>query len=193
MILPRLRQGFDSPYPLMLISLFAKITRQRNLERKIARKDNGVYLHLLFPISVAFLLTFVIARLISHIDPTFYIQVVEDLHIHHYAYGIFILAIAGYLALANSSPRDRYLISLLYGFGLGLVFDEFGFWLHLTDETAARFSYDGVLILAALFLLLISSETGMNMWQAHFSRKRHVRNDPVLAASKEFFEPFPGV
>ena len=170
----------------MLFSIFSKITRQKTLSDKISHHQSGVYVVLLFPITVAFLLTFLIARLISHIDPHFYIQIVEDLHIHHYAYGIFILSVSGYLALAATKPRHKYLISLMHGVGLGMAFDEFGLWLRLTDETTARFSYDGALILGALFFLLVSAETGIKAWQSHFSRKPKGPNpapDPIQDTS----------
>lgn len=163
----------------MLFGLFSKITREKTLSEKMANSDAGVYLYILFPIAVAFLLTFGGARLISHYHPDFFIKVVQDLHIHHYSYGVFVLAMAGYIALVNESPRDRYLTSLLYGLGLGLVFDEFGMWLRLTDETAARWSYDGVVVLIGFFILMISAESGMRVWNRHFGKKKPIIEAPV--------------
>ncbi|MBU1148473.1 hypothetical protein KKI23_00100, partial [Patescibacteria group bacterium] len=64
-------------------------------------------------------------------------------HVHHFAYGIFVLAISGYLALIFDGPRAKYLISLLHGFALGLTFDEYWFWIRLSDDDPARWSYDG--------------------------------------------------
>lgn len=87
-----------------------------------------------------------------------------------------VLAASGYLALVNNRPRDTYLISLLHGFGLGLAFDEFGMWLRLTDETAARFSYDGITILTGLFFLIISAEAGVKAWQKYILKK-NVKTD----------------
>ncbi|HZZ99783.1 MAG TPA: hypothetical protein VFK07_03730 [Candidatus Paceibacterota bacterium] len=166
----------------MLFGLFSKLTRKEMISRKFAIGDDDVYLYVLFPIAVAFLLTFMVARLISHIDPFFYLHIVPGLHIHHYSYGIFVLAISGYLALAARNPRDKYLISLLHGFGLGLAFDEFAIWLKLANDSANRFSYDGVVILIGLFLLLISMESGLRVWRKHFGRKTYT---PELASEAE--------
>ena len=157
----------------MLFSIFSKITQRDALTKKIVTKDSGVYLYILFPIAVAFLIAFTGARIISHIDPSFYIHILEDVRIHHFAYGIIILAASGYLALVNNDPRSKYLIALLHGLGLGLAFDEFGIWLRLSDNSTARFSYDGVVVLIAFFILMISAESGSRAWSRHFGKKKH--------------------
>ena len=141
--------------------------------------EESVYFYILFPIAVSFLLTFVAARLISHVAPDFFLHIVPGLHIHHYSYGFLVLAISGYLALVNNSPRDTYLISLLHGFGLGMSFDEFGIWLRLQDDSSARFSYDGVIILIGIFFLIISAEAGVRAYQKYIL-KREPRRKVVL-------------
>lgn len=154
----------------MLFSIFSKITRKKAVTERL-EKDESVYIYLLFPIAVAFLLTFIGARVISRFSPHFFLHIIPGFHIHHYLYGFLILAASGYLALVNNSPRDTYLISLLHGFGLGLAFDEFGFWLNLTDNSSARFSYDGVAILVGLFFLIISIEAGIKAWHKYVLKK----------------------
>lgn len=160
----------------MLFSIFSKITRRDVL---IQKRDTSIYVHILFPIAVAFLITFGGARLLSHYYPMFFIEIVNDLHIHHFAYGIIVLVLSGYLALVNSSPRAKYLIALLHGFGLGLAFDEFGIWLRLSAENSARWSYDGIIVLIALFFLVVSAESGTRVWRYHFGKK-HSKKEPVL-------------
>ena len=157
----------------MLFSIFSKITQRDALTKNIVANHSSVYLYILYPIAIAFLIAFIGARIISHIDPNFYIHILEDVRIHHFAYGIIILAASGYLALINNGPRSKYLIALLHGLGLGLVFDEFGIWLRLSDNSAARFSYDGVVVLIAFFILMISAESGSRVWNRHFGKKRH--------------------
>ncbi|MBX4189826.1 hypothetical protein KW791_00800 [Candidatus Parcubacteria bacterium] len=179
----------------MLFGIFSKITRRKILDEKITNSEPGVYLYIVFPIAVAFLITFIVARVISHVSPNFFIHIVPNLHIHHYSYGIFVLTISGYLALASDKARDKYLISLMHGVGLGLAFDEFGLWLKMSDDDPTRWSYDGVLILTALFFLLLSAETGMKMWRRHFGLKKpwtEPRIEPVLEPEKPAFEPPSG-
>ena len=157
----------------MLLNIFSKITRRDTLTQKMAASDRGIYLYILFPIAVAFLITFGGARILSYFYPEFFIRIVDDLHIHHFAYGILILATSGYLALVNESPRSRYLIALLHGVALGLAFDEFGIWLRLSDTSSDRWSYDGLLVLIAFFVLMISAESGSQAWNRHFGKKRN--------------------
>ncbi len=156
----------------MLFGIFSKITQRDALTKKITARDSGVYLYILFPITVAFLIAFTGSRIISHVDPTFFLHIVKGVHIHHFAYGILLLAASGYLALVNNSPRSKYLIALLHGLGLGLAFDEFGIWLRLSDNSSARFSYDGVVVLIAFFILMISAQSGSRVWRRHFGKKK---------------------
>jgi len=103
-----------------------------------------------------------LARFVSLVAPGFNITI-ADIHIHHFVWGISVLAISGYLALVFDGSQAKFLISLLYGLGLGLAFDEFAFWLKLTDDDPARWSYDGFLIVAAVIFLIISAKPGVKM------------------------------
>ena len=179
--------GFDSHYPLMLLNIFSKITRKNKVTESLER-DEPVALYLLFPIAVAFLITFSGARLISHYTPDFFIRIIPGIRVHHYSYGFLVLAASGYLAMVNNRPRETYLISLLHGFGLGMAFDEFGIWLRLTDDSAARFSYDGVTILVGLFFLIISADAGIKAWRKHVLRKT-LRNRSILASKEALDSP----
>ena len=66
------------------------------------------------------------------------------MHIHHYVYGIFILAIAGYLAMIFKGDRATSWIALLYGLGIGLTFDEFGMWLSPPFQRGTRWNTGGL-------------------------------------------------
>ena len=119
---------------------------------------------LIFPIAFSFLLTFIGSRIFSHFAPSFYLFEVEPgLRVHHFTYGFFILAIAGYLALIHTGSRAKYLVALLMGFGLGLAFDEFGMWLRLHDNDSARWSYDGFNIIVGFFFLVLFARPGIRL------------------------------
>ena len=76
------------------------------------------------------------------------------MHIHHYVYGIFILTIAGYLALIFKSQGATSWIALLFGLGVGLTFDEFGMWLNPPFQRGARWNMNGLeFVIIALALL----------------------------------------
>lgn len=137
----------------------------RSIHYKVSNNEAGLYLSLVFPITTAFLITFGVSRLISHVAPWLYLPILPDVRIHHYSYGIIVLAAAGYLSLIFSGPRAKYLLSLFYGFGLGLAFDEFAMWLRLRDDDPARWSYDGFLFIIGIFLLIISARSGVRLFR----------------------------
>src|SRR5256885_14321348 len=105
---------------------------------------------------LSFLLTFVLARLVSilmtlHRMPNIYLHV-RDTHVHHLNYGIFLLAGVGAYLLFSSGPAAPA-AAVVYGIGLGLTFDEFGMWLHLNGDYWQRASFDAVIVLAATLCL----------------------------------------
>jgi len=145
---------------MFILNIFSRM--HRAIRHKVTTQEPGLYVSLTFPIAVAFLITFILARFVSLMAPGLNITI-AGIHVHHFVWGISVLAISGYLALIFGGPRAKYLISLLYGFGLGLAFDEFAFWLKLIDDDPARWSYDGFLIVAGIIFLIISAKPGVKM------------------------------
>jgi hypothetical protein len=108
-------------------------------------------------IAFAFILTAVGARVFSLVLPGVHWEPVPGMHIHHYVYGIFILAIAGYLAMIFKGARATSWIALLYGLGIGLTFDEIGMWLNPSFQRGTRWNMGGlefVIIVLALVGLI---------------------------------------
>jgi hypothetical protein len=107
----------------------------------------------------AFLFTFMTARIIVFLIlarriPDIYLFV-GGTHVHHLNYGIFLLSgVGAYLLLARPTSRRIYWVSLLYGIGLALTFDEFGMWLHLGGSYWQRASFDAVVVITAFLTLL---------------------------------------
>ena len=134
---------------------------REGIRRKVVNKEPGLYISLVFPIAFAFLITFTASRVFSHFFPQLYIQWSPGLRVHHFAYGFFVLAVVGYLALVFNGPKAKYGIALLLGFGLGLAFDEFGMWLKLKDDEITRWSYDGFNLVVGFFFLLLSAKQGI--------------------------------
>ena len=145
---------------MFILNIFSRM--HRSIKHKVSTQEPGLYISLTFPIAIAFLITFAGARIISYLIPDLGLFI-GDFRVHHYTWGIFVLAVSGYLALVFDTPGAKYLISLLHGFGLGLAFDEFAFWLKLTDDDPARWSLDGFLIVVGLILLIISAKAGVRM------------------------------
>src|SRR3989338_538871 len=145
--------------------LLSKITGKNIIRDKIEHSEAGLYFYLVFPIAFAFLLTFMIARIMNTLAPDFWLVNLAVGHVHHFAYGIFVLALSGYFALIFNGPRGKYLVALLHGLGLGLTFDEYWFWIKLSESNLDRWSYDGLLIVLGFFFLIISARRGLKMLQ----------------------------
>ena len=113
----------------------------------------------------SFLATFAVARLfvylvLGHFLPNFFLNI-RGVHIHHFTYGVVILAGAGlYLLLKRPEPNARAFLWLTfcYGIGLGLTFDEFGMWVRLEDNYWIRQSYDAIIIVTLILLNIIYSK-----------------------------------
>ena len=113
-----------------------------------------------FLILISFLLTFLAVRFITHsIRDQRFRRIFHNVggkggrHIHHLVWGILLLLISGYLALAFDPDRARNLLSILFGIGAALTLDEFALWLNLEDVYWAkqgRSSVDAVIVFATL-------------------------------------------
>ncbi len=106
--------------------------------------------------ALAVAVTVVVARMLNFIYPRTHLPLIPGMRIHHYVFGIFILTIAGYLALLFKSPRATFAIGLLYGLGVGLTFDEFGFWFNPPRVVMAggtRWQYKGILVITSFFVV----------------------------------------
>lgn len=121
-----------------------------------------------FLILVSFLVTFLIIRIITHLQKA---QIIGNqhgaVHIHHMVPGIILLLISGFLGISFwSNEKLRRVTAVLFGIGAALTIDEFALWLFLKDVYWAkegRDSVDAVIIVAILltasFLLTDFSHT----------------------------------
>jgi hypothetical protein len=82
-------------------------------------------------------------------------------------YGIFMITLAGYCALALKGPRATFWIALLYGCGAGFTFDELGMWLNSSISPRLRWDRDGLaigvfaLVIAGLFSIGIKKKSAL--------------------------------
>jgi hypothetical protein len=133
--------------------------------------DTGREPHFLF--FVAFLLTFGFIRTSTHMIRA---QVswwpgnvsVGGTHIHHLVWGILLILISGYIAVAIAPESPwREVVAVFFGIGTGLTLDEFALWLNLKDvywEKEGRKSIDAVIIASAVSgVLLISLRSWIDL------------------------------
>ena len=153
----------------------------RTITEHYRRQLRGTGREARFLIAVAFFLTFGVVRFITYSIRYHWLPFLHDnvtksgLHIHHFVYGIIILLIVGYLALAFPEQQGKRIIlfSLLYGIAAALTLDEFAIWLNLEDVYWAkqgRESLDAAAIVATLFLI---AGTGAPFWSALWKDRTH--------------------
>lgn len=119
---------------------------------------------------IAFLITFGFIRTSAHMIRA---QVkwwpgnveVGGTHIHHLVWGIILLLITGYVAIAIRPPSPwQEVDAVFFGIGTGLTLDEFALWLNLKDvywEQEGRRSIDAVIIAAAISGMVL---IGFSAW-----------------------------
>jgi hypothetical protein len=90
---------------------------------------------------------------------------VKGTHIHHLVWGILLILVVGYVAIAIA-PGDpsREVLAVLFGIGAALTLDEFALWLNLKDvywTAEGRRSIDAVIVAAVLAAFVI---LGARIW-----------------------------
>ena len=125
----------------------------------VPKRRRSFYDHITFTVLFSFLASFSVGRTVAylvtfHYIPNIFLNV-RGVHVHHFIYGIVVLAVAGFLSLLSFSPRNKIWLSLLYGVGLGLAADEAGQWLRLQDNYWVRQSYDALIITSLILLIII--------------------------------------
>lgn len=115
---------------------------------------------MLFNILNMFLLTFTVAHLYSLFVP--YYVFIAGYHIHHFYYGMAILAVTSIVGVVTNHDGVRHFLSYMVGIGIGLIVDELGLLLNCTGEKiglACQYlfpnTFDIVLIISLIMLIFI--------------------------------------
>jgi len=85
-----------------------------------AEKPNLSFIMLSF-----FLASFVVARVFTAFFPSTFLEV-QGYHIHHFWYGLALLAIGGWLGINYRDDHTERIAAIIFGVGGGLVGDEIG-------------------------------------------------------------------
>jgi len=128
---------------------------ETNSHSDLAERDA----HLARAVLTAFLLTFILARVIvflimSRRIPDLYLHL-GGTHIHHLNHGIFLLAgVGAYLLFFRPEGWRQSIAAVVYGIGMALTFDEFGMWVRLGGSYWQRASLDAIGVIVAVFGLI---------------------------------------
>ncbi|MGB9676773.1 MAG: hypothetical protein ACPL0C_06275 [Candidatus Bathyarchaeales archaeon] len=121
----------------------------------------------------SFIVSFLIARTFTTLNPNI-VLISGDYHIHHFWYGIALLAIGGWLGINYQSEKIDRLAAILFGAGGGLIGDEVGILLTLSAHAYwADITYTFVitfLIMASMTLLISKYRRTIQTEFSHFLR-----------------------
>lgn len=132
------------------------------------RERGRNYPYYAFPAAMSLLGTFLIIRAITTTWPSFGVEI-NGVHVHHFTWGILILAVTGFWALMATDGRQRYILACAWGSGVAFVLDEFYPWLHLNDAQENFARYDaviyGAIVLVMAILLPAVVESAVYFWR----------------------------
>ena len=122
----------------------------------------------------AFLVTFAILRVITAIihfelfphGPFRDLVTSSGLHVHHLFWGILLLMLTGFVALATRDPAWHLRIAVVFGIALALTLDEFALWLRLADVYWSAEGLESIKAAAVAAALLAIYGFGLPAWHA---------------------------
>jgi hypothetical protein len=118
--------------------------------KKFERRPNLSVLAL-----ISFASSFAVARAFTTLNPTTTL-LTSGYHIHHFWYGIILLALGGWIGISYNEPRIDKIAAVIFGVGGGLIADEVGILLALEEHNYwAGISYTFVIILLAFASILV--------------------------------------
>ena len=135
---------------------------------------------------ITFLLTFVVLRAITAIihyelfphGPFRNLVTASGLHIHHLFWGILLLMVTGFVALATRAELWHLRIAVIFGIALGLTLDEFALWLRLAYVYWSPEGIESLKAGAVVAALLGLYAFGQPLWLAILRDLFHRRRGP---------------
>ena len=104
---------------------------------------------------VSFALSFAVARTFTALNPNVIVSS-SGFHVHHFWYGIIMLAVGGWLGISYNDPRVDRVAAIIFGAGGGLIGDEAGILLTLDSNNYwAGVSYTFIIIFLTSASILV--------------------------------------
>jgi hypothetical protein len=124
--------------------------------KEISAKEIQPRVHLATLALVSFILSFIVARTFTYFFPNV-VLVSGELHIHHFWFGMALMAVGGWLGINYNHKEIDMLAAILYGVGGGLIADEMGLLLTFGDYwSGLTWTFIIVLFAFASVLILLS-------------------------------------
>ena len=116
-------------------------------------RDFEARVHLATVALASFLLSFISARFFTTLFPN-RVLVSGGLHIHHFWFGLILLAIGGWLGINYKHKVIDIVAAILYGVGGGLIVDEVGLLLTFGNYQSGL-TWDVLVVLLSVVSILI--------------------------------------
>lgn len=101
--------------------------------------------------AVTYLLFFIIYRFLPNSVLAIHWQPTPEIHVHHYFYGVMIIAVVGFIRLVYPD-RAKNFLAIIYGFGLFFVLDQITMLFKFREDPA--YEYLVSIIAAIIFFIL---------------------------------------
>lgn len=85
---------------------------------------------------LAFVASFVTARVFATLNPKTVAEA-GGIHFHHFWYGVTMVVVVGWLAIAYSLPSLKRIYAIVFGLGAGLMGDEIGLFLTMGNYNSS--------------------------------------------------------
>ena len=103
----------------------------------------------------SFALSFAVARIFTILSPHSIFET-SGFHVHHFWYGILMIAVGGWLGISYNEPRILRIAAIIFGAGGGLIGDEVGVLLTFEAENYwAGMSYTFATLILAIASMLV--------------------------------------
>jgi len=119
----------------------------------ISVKGSRPRAHLATIALLSFIFSFIAARTFTTFFPST-VLVSSGIHVHHFWYGIALLAIGGWLGIGYEGRETNRVAAILYGAGGGLIVDEVGLLLTFGNYWTGL-TYTFIIILLAFVTVLM--------------------------------------
>jgi hypothetical protein len=144
------------------LKLYERATKMA-VKEKIQEKPNLSILAM-----ISFIVSFSVARIFTSLHPTTVVKI-GGIHLHHFWYGIALLAVGGWLGISYTSERIDRLAAILFGAGGGLIGDEVGLLLTL-ESYWGEITYTLVIIFLTFVSMLILVERYHELIRTEFTQ-----------------------
>jgi hypothetical protein len=122
----------------------AEQTPQPTKDNVLKSTTNG----LSFLALLAFVASFLSARTFATLNPST-VAKAGGIHFHHFWYGLAMVIVVGWIAIAYDIPRYRRVYAVVFGLGCGLIGDEIGLFLTMGNYNSSITFFFFVIVVSA--------------------------------------------